>query len=171
MKKIILTAVMLFAGIVIFSAGANAQGIKEGKWSMTMVTKMEGAQSEEMAQAMKEMENMSAEDKAMMQQMMGGMNIQMGAGGAGMTTTITQCLTNENPVPENNTKENCRETHSMEGSTVKFEEVCDDSKSTGEVTYDNDSMQGMIKSEQTENGQVTNAAIELTGQYVGPCDK
>lgn len=31
-------------------------------------------------------------------------------------------------------------------------------------------MKGTIKSTQTENGQETNSTIDISGQYVGPCD-
>ena len=168
MKKIILTAGIIFAGVVMFAVGARAEGVKEGKWSMTMVTKMEGM-GNEAAQAMKEMENMPPEDAAMMKQMMGKMNIQMDASSQGITTTVTQCVSNQNPVPEMNSKENCKETHSIDGSTVKFQTVCDDSDSSGQVTYKDDSMEGVVKSHQREDGKKMDATIEISGKYLGPC--
>lgn len=169
MKKLILTMMIIFTGVVILAAGARAAGIKEGKWTMTMTTKMGGAMGEEYANAMKEMENMSEEEKGMMGQMMGNMGMQMGSGSQGITTTVTQCITNDNPVPEDPTK-NCKETHSVDGNTVKFESVCDDSTSTGEITYQDESMTGTIKSKQNIDGQETDTTIELAGTYIGPCE-
>ena len=168
MKKIFLLAVIMGVGLAVFVLGAKAQGIKEGKWSMTMVTKMEGM-AQESAEAMKAMENMSPEEKAMMQQMMGGMNIQANGNAMGMTTTVTKCITNENPVPETEDQKDCQKTHTLDGNTVKFEVVCTDGKSTGEITYNEDSMNGLIKSQQMVDGKDTNVTIEVTGQYVGPC--
>ena len=170
MKKFIFTLAVMSLGSIIFVVGLRAQGIKEGKWSMTMVTKM-GGMGDEMAQMNKEMENMSPEDAAMMQQMMGKMNMQVSGNSPGMTTTVTHCVSNQNPVPDMNTSKDCKETHTIDGNTVTFEQVCDKSKSTGEMTYENDSMTGTITSEQKENGQETKATIELTGEYLGPCDK
>ena len=168
MKKIISALVVVSAGVGIFVVGLRAQGIKEGQWSMTMVTKMEGA-SAEYADAMKEMVNMPPEEAAMMKQMMGNMNVQMGANAQGITTTVTQCVSNDNPVPEASSEEGCTETHSMDGNVVHFEVVCADSKSTGHVTYKGDAMEGEVKSTQMVDGQQTSATIEISGKYVGPC--
>ena len=169
MKKFIVVLAGIF--VVILTTTANADGIKEGKWSMTMVTKMEGM-SGEMADAMKEMENMPAEAKAMMQGMP-GMNFQMGGDAQGITTTVTQCVTNKNPVPEASSTENCQQTHEIDGSTVNFHVTCnnknDQTDSTGRVTYAGDSMEGAIKSHQKSDGQNTDAAIQITGKYLGPC--
>ena len=170
MKKFILAMGVVSVGVVTFVIGLRAQGIKEGKWSMTMVTKMEGMEQDSAA-AMKEMENMSPEDKAMMQQMMGNMNIKMNGNSAGITTTITKCVSNQNPVPDMNNSEGCKETHSMDGNTVSFEVVCKESTSTGQVTYKDDSMEGVVKSHQMVDGKETNATIEISGKYVGPCSE
>ena len=169
MKKLIVVLAGIF--VATLATTANADGIKEGKWSMTMVTKMEGM-APEMADAMKEMENMPAEAKAMMQGMP-GMNFQMGGDAQGITTTVTQCVSNKNPVPENNAAENCQQTHEIDGSTVNFHVTCDgkheQTDSTGRVTYAGDSMEGEIKSHQKSDGQSTDAVIQITGKYLGPC--
>lgn len=167
MNKIVLVAVVVVAGVVVFVSGARAEGIKEGKWNMTIVTKMGGAASEDYTAAMKDMENMSAEEKAMMEKMMGG--VKMNAGGEGITTTVTKCVTSSDPVPEMPQEKDCQMTHSMNGDTVHFETVCPDGKSTGDVTYMDDSMKGTIKSQQTEDGKMTDVTIEISGVYVGPC--
>ncbi len=168
MKGIIFTAVV-FLG-VLFSAGADAAAIKDGQWSMTMVMGMEGM-DDQMAEAQKEMENMSPEDRAMMEQMMGGMGMKMGGpgGGMGMTMTSTQCITNDNPVPKNEEDEDCEDTHSFSGNTLNFESVCKNSRSTGQITYKNTSMKGTIESVKTVKGKEEKATINISGKYVGPC--
>jgi len=170
MKKIVFAAAFVAVGILFFANGAGATEIKEGQWTMTMVIHMDDM-DDDTAEAMKEMENMSPEEKAMMERMMGGM--KMGGregGGMGMSTTITQCITNDNPVPEANKKENCKQTHSTNGNTVNFEEVCPTSHSTGQMTYANNTMNGTIHSTQTENGKEETVIIDISGEYVGPCD-
>lgn len=171
MKKSILTIGVVLAGLVVSLVGVRAQGVKEGKWSMTMLTKTEGMSSD-MNDAMKEMESMPPEQKAMMEQMMGQMNLQMNATAQGMTTTITQCISNANPVPEmnKNSDEDCEETHSMDGNTVSFKVVCRESDASGQMTYHDDSMQGLIQSRQMVDGRETNTTIEIRGKYLGPCE-
>ena len=142
--------------------GAAATAIREGKWSMSITTRMSGMDNQK-AEAEAAMANMSAEEKAMVQQMMGGMGMQMGDGG--MTITTEQCLTNDDPGPSANKNKDCKSTHTIDGNTVTFEETCPDSHSTGEFTYQNESMTGLIQSE----GKGGPATIEVSGNYVGPC--
>lgn len=133
MKKTIFATAVVSVGILFFTTGAKAGNIKEGKWSMTTVIHMDGA-DDQMAEAQEEMDNMSPEDKAMMQKMMGGMEMKTGGKGGGMGITSTQCLTNDNPVPEASNEDNCEQTHKIKGNTVHFEITCADSHSTGDVT-------------------------------------
>lgn len=168
MKKIILVMGIVFVGAV-FTIGLKAEGIREGKWEFTMVTKMEGM-GDEYAKAMKEMEDMPADQKAMMQQMMGKMGVNMDANSQGITTTVTKCVSDQDPVPSmNNGDEDCKESHSTESNTIKFETDCKGNKSSGHVTYNGDSMEGKIKSHQKAGGKETNATIEVNGKYLGPC--
>ena len=153
-------------GTVIFAISVSAAGIKEGTWSMSM-TIQAGGVGDEAAQAKKEMDKMSPEDRAMMQQMMG--NMGMGMSGQGMTMNTSQCMTNDNPVPRRDDEKDCQETHSITGNSVHFDVVCKDSTSSGEVTYHNDSMTGHITSTRREHGRETTSTIDLHGQYEGPC--
>ena len=170
MKKFGLAVVVVSVGALVFVANLRAQSIQEGKWSMTTTIRMEGM-DDEAAQAMAEMENMTPEEKAMMESMMGGMKFG-GApgGGAGMTITNTQCVTNDNPVPEGEDEEDCQKTHTTNGNAVHFEVVCDDSHSTGDITYEDDTMTGTIQSTTTESGTEETVTIDISGQYVGPCE-
>ena len=170
MKKFILAIFVVSVGVVIFAVRLRAEGIREGKWSMTMVTKM-GGMEEETAKMNKEMENMSPEDAAIMKQMMGKMNMQMDRNSQGITTTVTQCISNQNPVPDVNMQKDCKETHTMDGYTVNFHVTCDESKSDsiGQMTYTDDSMEGEIKSHQVVDGKEVNSTIEISGKYVEPC--
>ena len=165
MKKFIWAAGLVSFSLIILAGGVRADGIMEGKWDITITTRM-GGMNDEMAAAKREMENMSPEEKAMMQQMMGGM--KMNAEGGGITTTSSQCMSNDNPIPMA-TEKGCQETHTLNGNTVQFQMMCPDGHSTGEVTYMGDSMKGMIKAHQTVDGKETDSTIEISGQYTGPC--
>ena len=99
MKNFMLSAIILSAGLAVFTDGAQAQGIKEGQWSMSMTTQMEGM-DDEAAEAMEAMKNMSPEEKAMMEQMMGSMGMAAMMGAGRMTTTLSTCITNDDPVPQ-----------------------------------------------------------------------
>ncbi len=159
MKKIVFTAIAVFSVCVLGISNASAD-VREGKWFMTIVTKAAGMGAAA-AEAQAAMQNMSPQEQAMMQQMMGGMGMGMGA--EGITTTIEKCITNADPVPP--AEEGCRQTHTINGNTVNFETVCANGQSTGQVTYEGDSMSGSIMS----HSSTGDANIELTGQYIGPC--
>ena len=176
MKKFVLVMIGFFVMSAVLVTTAQAADIKEGKWSMTMVTQMGGAMGAEADAAMKEMENMPPEARAMMQQMQGQTGMQMGvAQGGGISTTVTQCVTNQNPVPEAPNQEHCTQTHEIKGNTVNFHVTCNERDmkmdSAGHVTYTGDSMEGQVKSKQTTGGESTDAAITITGKYLGPCDR
>jgi hypothetical protein len=79
--------------LCIFILPAKADDLKEGKWSMTMVTHMD-SMPPEMAQAMQQMQNMPPEVQAMMK----AHNVQMAGNGQDMTITTTNCISKQNPV-------------------------------------------------------------------------
>lgn len=167
-KYFTMVGVVVLAGAV--GAGAVwAKGIQEGQWEMTIVTKVAGMEKE-MAEARAAMENMPPEQKAMMEKMMGGMNVSVGAGGEGITMNVTRCISNENPVPDMETEQpDCRVTHTMKGNTVNFETHCPDSHSVGKMVYRDGSMEGTVRSTQTADGQKTEVHMDMTGTYLGPC--
>ena len=153
----------------IFISAARADGFKEGQWKMTMVTKMDN-QSPEMANAMKQMQNLPPQALAMMKQR----GISVGSDGQGMSITVTQCLSKQNPVPkQEHGNNNCKETHEINGDTVTFTSSCNYNNtqmdSNGTVTYAGDGMTGHITSSGTAGGHPVKNTIDITGQYVGPC--
>ena len=168
--SVILGIFLMYISIV----PAKADGLKEGKWSMTMVTHMDNMPPE-MAQAMKQMQNLPPQVQAMMQ----AHNVQLAGNGGDMTITITHCLSKQNLVPHfsknSQMEKNCQQTHDIQGNTVNFTMTCDQNNfqmdSKGSMTYTGDTMQGHIKSHQVENGQPMDSTINITGQYQGDCDK
>ncbi len=151
------------------TASARAEGLKEGQWSTTMVTKMNNA-SPEMAEAMQQMQNLPPEAQAMMKQR----GIQLSGNGQGTTVTVTQCITKDNPVPKQNPDDqNCQQTHDTNGNTVNYHVTCNENDgqmdATGSMTYDGDSMQGHSQNHMVQNGQAIDSTMDITGKYLGPC--
>jgi hypothetical protein len=138
---------------------------------------MEGSSAEaaQAAQAMKQMENMPPAAKAMMQRMQGGAGVQMGVSAEGITTTITQCMTALDPVPNTKTSKDCQQTHDVRGNTVTFHMVCkgknSEMDSTGQMTYMGDSMKGQMKTHQVSRGKSMDTTVQMAGKYLGPCQK
>lgn len=171
-------AVLALAGIC---SAADESQFKEGKWTITSVTKMDGnsGQAAEMQKAMKELENLPPAAKEMMKKMqgMGGGQMSAGTHGDGMKTTITQCITNKEPVPKMDKGKDsnaCEQAHDIQGNTVKFHSVCKDKDGqvevSGKMTFTDETMEGQMNSHQVKKGgQVMDATIDLSGKYLGPC--
>jgi len=132
------------------AAAAKADDLKEGKWTMTMVTHMD---------------NMPPE---------------MAGNGQDMKITATNCLSRQNPVPKFSRSANmdnyCQQTHDTHGNTVTFHMTCNHNdfqmESSGSMTYTGDTMQGHVKSHQAQaGGQSMDTSVDITGQYMGgTCD-
>jgi hypothetical protein len=164
--------IAVFVGMMALVSSVHAEGPKEGKWSTTMVTKMDGMGAEAEA-AMKEMENMPPEARAMMEKMQANMGMKMGVSSKGMTTTVEQCMSGKHPVPTIKETEHCEQTHEMQGNTVNFHVVCTERgekmESHGKITYSGDSMQGAMQARFMVDGRPMDATIDMTGRYMGPC--
>jgi len=171
MKKFALGGVDLFVMIVIFSTVVRAEeGLKEGKWEVTMVTKMEG---------LPPMDNIPPEVAAAMNKM-GTQNTQTLNGDAtlstqwnpqGITSTVTQCVTNENAYlsyPNDQTSD-CKRTQQRDGNTFKFHSTCnqhgEQTDVTGYFTYMGDTMNGLV----TIHSKDLNSVTQYSGKYIGPC--
>ena len=173
--QLMLSLVLLL--VVVPVTAAQAQGFKAGKWSMTMTTTIGGDSEEaaEAAKAMKEMEDLPPEARAMMEKMQGSMGMKMGMGpGGGLTTTVTQCITEQDPVPDTKSGKNYQQTHEMKGNTVTCHVVCKDrgveTDTTGKMTYTGNSVKGETRSVQKERGRSTEAVVTIDGKYLGPCE-
>jgi len=168
-------AVLALVGICFAADGPQ---FKEGKWTITTVTKIDGnsAQAAEMQKAMKELENLPPATQEMMKKMQGG-QMSMGTQGGGMKMTITQCITNKNPVPKMDKGKDpnaCEQTYDIKGNTVTFHSVCKEKDGQVEVdgkeTFTEETMEGQMKSHQVnKGGQAMDATIDLSGKYIGPC--
>ena len=133
-----------------------------------MVTKIEG---------LPQTENIPPEVVAAMNNA-GAQNVQTPNGGAtistqwnakGMTSTVTQCITNENVYPNAQTSSDCERTQQKDGNTYRFHVICnrggDQTEETSSFTYTGDTMNGVA----TIHGKEVNTTTQFTGKYIGPC--
>ena len=154
----------------------GSSGFKPGKWVMTMTTVIEGdsSESQEAREAARQMQNMPAAARSLMQEMPGGLGVSVGTDAQGnMTTTVTQCLTEANPVPDSKMPKSCKQTHSARGNTVTYQTVCKDKnfemETKGKMTYKGDTMKGESRTHQVVQGKATDMTIKIEGTYMGPC--
>ena len=176
----VLSKVFITIGLsaILFSScsPAGSSGFKPGKWAMTMTTVIEGnsPEAEEAREAAKQMQNMPAAARSLMQKMQGGMGVSVGTDAQGnMTTTVTQCLTDENPVPDAKMPKTCKQTHSVRGNTVIYETVCKDRnfemETKGKMTYKGDTMKGESRTHQVVQGKSMDTTVRLEGNDLGQC--
>jgi hypothetical protein len=125
-------AVLLLA---LCSVAVHAQNLKPGLWEIaTQMQGGAGAKNDEMAKAMKELQNLPPEQRKMMESMMAKQGVQLGsAPGGGMSIKI--CMTKEmverNHMPSQ--QGDCKHTYSQRsGNTMKFAFVCTKPPSSGE---------------------------------------
>ena len=148
-------------------SASGAAGVREGQWSLTIITRGEGVRND-FAAGMQEIEGMSPNDAAKIRGLLGGAGASPTAGGAN-PITLTQCLSNDNPVPQLPGTAGCKLNPLIVGETVTFEGSCPNGSSSGEINYKEDSLSGRVKWTQWLNGQETNTTVEITGVYAGPC--
>ncbi len=124
--------------LVLCSVAAHAQNLKPGLWEIA--TQMQGGggpKNDEMAKAMKELQNLPPEQRKMMETMMAQQGVQLGAGaGGGLTMKI--CMTKEmvdrNDMPSQ--QGDCKHTYGQRsGNTMKFSFVCTKPPSSGEGQF------------------------------------
>lgn len=145
---------------------------------MTMVSHMDNLPPE-MAKAIQQMQDMPPEVQAQAQAAMKADNVQVSESGHDTTITVIQCLTKENPVLHNSQNDKndkyCQHTHHFQGNTVTFHTTCSNDNlqfdSSGSTTFTGDTMHGSVKSHHVEGGKPIDATINITGKYLGACDK
>jgi hypothetical protein len=128
-------AVLLLA---LCSVAVHAQNLKPGLWEIaTQMQGGAGSKNDEMAKAMKELQDLPPEQRKMMEAMMAKQGVQLGsAPGGGMSIKI--CMTKEmvdrNDMPSQ--QGDCKHTYSQRsGNTMKFSFVCTKPPSSGEGQF------------------------------------
>ena len=91
-------------------------------------------------------------------------------------TTITQCLTEQEPVPHTSTgSQGCKITDmTTEGDTVKYTLVCKqqgmESKSSGEMTYKGETFYGTTQTKMAPSGGGMTVTTKISGKRIGKCE-
>lgn len=177
-KAVAMAGVILGMSVMLLvsCSPAGSSGFKPGQWTMTMTTVIEGnsPEAEEAREAAKQMQNMPAVARSLMQKMQGSMGASVGTDADGnMTMTMTQCLTEENPVPDSKMPKTCKQTHSVRGDTVTYQASCKDrnfeAETKGKMTYKGDTMKGESRTRQVVQGKTMDTLVKIDGKYLGPC--
>ena len=103
-----------------------------------------------------------------------------GAGGAmpAMTSTVSNCLTKDKPVPDANPNpdqaKDCQVLdQKISGNTVSWRVVCNQDGNkmdgSGTMTYQGASYTGTMRTTSVAEGQTMKALMKLSGRYLGPC--
>lgn len=100
---------------------------------------------------------------------MQGMPMQMPA------TTMNQCITEQDPVPNSSPDvQGCdMEDMNVSGNTVTYSMICEQqgmkSESSGETTYNGDSFRGKTTTTLNQAGGAMLMTSEISGQRIGEC--
>jgi len=157
---------LLFSGGVLPALAADM--MRPGKWEYTVTTQMP--------------------NMPQMPQLPPGVrlppNVQMHAGGGGMTATHTKCVTSTDPAAELSkpqgpgaAESRCNvEKMNRSSGTVSWFATCTTpdgtSRSEGTARYSADRMEADTKTRTTHgNGPPMEVTNHVTGRYLGPCDR
>ncbi len=87
-----------------------------------------------------------------------------------MTSTVTHCLTREEPVPASEKEKDCKVVNrKVVGNKVSWRIVCAKGEGEGEITYHGTTYKGFFKMKAVEDGQTMMMDMKLSGRYLGPC--
>ena len=90
--------------------------------------------------------------------------------------TITQCMTEQDPVPHTSAGANgCKITNmTTEGDTVKYTLVCEQqgmqSESNGEMTYKGETFYGTTQTKMGPSGGGMTITTKINAKRIGKCD-
>jgi hypothetical protein len=90
--------------------------------------------------------------------------------------TITQCMTEQDPVPHTSAGANgCKITNmTTEGDTVKYTLVCEQqgmqSESSGEMTYKGETFYGTTQTKMGPSGGGMTITTKINAKRIGKCD-
>lgn len=161
-------ALLLLAGL----AGlAQAQTMKPGLWEMKQTPQLDPERQAQMAQAQKAMENMSPEQRKMMDGMLAQHGVGMGMSGGALT--IKACITKEQaernmaPMAE---RGNCTHDSKRSGNVIKTHFVCTDPAGEGDSTVTLKGSEGFsnqVRITRQRNGKTETMAISGEARWLG----
>ena len=91
-------------------------------------------------------------------------------------TTITQCITKEDPVPKQDESSNCKiKNMKQTGNSVSWDMECDQQgqkmTSSGEMSYSGDTFKGTVTAKMGAQAGNMTMTMKMTGKRIGGCDK
>lgn len=163
--------VLIIAALACGTFGAAAQTMKPGLWEINnKMTSSSGEMEKAMSEAQKQLANMPADQRKMMDDMMAKQGVGMGPGAG--TTAVKICMTKE-MVERNEVatqQGDCKHTTSPRaGNTMKFSFVCTKPASSGEgqVTFVSPEAYTMkMALNTTANGKSEKMNLDATGKFL-----
>jgi hypothetical protein len=113
---------------------SQAQTMKPGLWEFKQTPQLDPARQAQMAQAQKAMENMPAEQRKMMEQMMAqrGVSVNMAGGVISLKTCVTKEQAERNMAPVSH-QGKCTQDVKRSGSVIQTHFVCTEPASEGDA--------------------------------------
>ncbi|MBW8845028.1 MAG: DUF3617 domain-containing protein [Burkholderiales bacterium] len=165
-------ALLLIAGLA--AAGLNpahAQTMKPGLWEFKQTPQLDPARQAQMAQAQKAMENMPADQRKMIEQMMAqkGVNVSMAGGSITLKTCVTKEQAERNMAPVTH-HGNCTQDVKRSGSTIQTHFVCTDPASEGDATVTlrgNEGFTNDVTVRSQRQGKTETTKVSGEGRWLG----
>jgi hypothetical protein len=162
-------ALLLCAGLA--TGSALAQTIKPGLWEFTQASQLPPERQAQMAKAQKAMENMSPEQRKMMEGLMGQHGVSVGLSGG--VVTVKACITKEQAERNLATvgqQGKCTQDSQRTGNVIKTHFVCSESATEGDstVTLKGDSaFSNQLRITRQANGKPETTTIAGEGRWLG----
>lgn len=162
------TAALLLIGL----AGlTQAQTMKPGLWEFKQTPQLDPARQAQLEQAQKAMENMPAERRAMIEQMMAqqGVSVNMAGGVITVKTCITREQAERNLAPVSQ-QGNCTQDSKRDGNVIQTRFSCTDPASEGTATLTlrgNESFTNEVHIRHQRQGRTEVAQVRGEGRWLG----
>ena len=150
---------------------SQAQALKPGLWEFKQTPQLDAARQAQMAQAQKAMENMPADQRAMLEQMMAqrGISVNMEGGSISLKTCITkeQAERNLAPITQHG---NCTQNVQRSGSVMQVHFVCTDPASEGDATVTlrgNEGFSNEVTMRRQAQGKTETIKVSGEGRWLG----
>ena len=164
-------ALLLLAGLTGWTGLALAQGLKPGLWELKHTSQLDPQRQAQMDQAKKAMENMSPQQRKMMETMMGQHGVGVGLSGGAMAVKI--CLSKEqaerNFAPGQETG-GCTGDSKRSGNVIKTRFVCKDPAGEGDSTITlkgNEAFSNDVRMTRQRNGKAETTILRGEGRWLG----
>ena len=150
---------------------SQAQALKPGLWEFKQTPQLDAARQAQMAQAQKAMENMPADQRAMLEQMMAqrGISVNMAGGSISLKTCVTKEQAERNLAPVTNNGQ-CTQDVKRSGNVIQTHFVCTNPDSEGDATVTlrgSDAFTNDVTVRTLRQGKAETTKVSGEGRWLG----